>query len=221
VLITGGGELRLFDFGAAVRSHSSTCTPYRFFRLAGKPMYIAPEVYVPPRRAIPISCSASSMVGAIAQVPWEGYHCQVKIPCDAVVGRDCQAEVCGYEAQPHDVFGCGVLCFALTMNDFPYGQCYDPRYPRLLIPCLPGLNEHFKYVYQFGPDRLTETLRQMMQRSQKSFASVPGEDHGFELITSMLAWDPVRRPTASEVLEQLLRLPELQEVEPDHKRLRQ
>merc|ERR1719265_921846 len=41
------GDVRLMDFGQAVQSHSSDGTLLRFFTMAGKKAYRAPEAYVP------------------------------------------------------------------------------------------------------------------------------------------------------------------------------
>merc|ERR1712070_678000 len=187
------GEVRLMDFGQAVQSHSSDGTPLRFFTMAGKKAYRAPEVYVPARGStraridVPIaagfanSLTQTSHGHGIQFLKLRGlqYLCEVKVPDEAKPGSSCDADLMGYTVPPVDVFACGVCLFILCLGFPPWGQAMlsDP---------------HFAHTYRQGDKGIPDTI----QRYSKS----PLSTNLVQLLVEMMRTDPSRRPTVDECL---------------------
>lgn len=69
------------DYGMAVRSHSSSGTPLRYFREVGKNFYRAPECYVPTREEVVVTAPLSSSPGDIAMARFApNFLCEVRLP---------------------------------------------------------------------------------------------------------------------------------------------
>merc|ERR1711988_1459606 len=77
-------SLKLMDFGVAVRSHSTSGIPLRYFRAAGKNFYRAPECYVPLTTDARVVSPDDSKPGDIVMVrTGSGYLCEVRLPLDS------------------------------------------------------------------------------------------------------------------------------------------
>lgn len=174
------GEVRLMDFGMAVRSHTSSGTPLRFYRAVGKNYYRGPECYVPATAEVSITAPAGSAPGDVAMMKVTGgYLCEVKLPPDAVAAKPCRAEVWGYEACPTDVFATGVCLFILLTGHPPFGRA-------MLVDAL------FSYLHGQGD----QGLERLMGSWSKA---LPSADL-MSLMVSMMRAEPTSRPTVDECL---------------------
>mmetsp|Transcript_54495 Transcript_54495/g.97782 ORF Transcript_54495/g.97782 Transcript_54495/m.97782 type:complete len:533 (-) Transcript_54495:273-1871(-) len=175
-----GDEVRLMDFGMAVKSHSASGTPLRFFRYVGKDFYRAPECYVPTSDQVRIAAPDDAVPGAVTLVRTsDGYLCEVRMPADVKPNRTCMAELWGYAAQPADIFSVGICMFIMG------NQCPPWHFARLTDPS-------FAYKHNRGDDGLAGILQQW----KKPLLS----PQVMTLLSSMLRSDPVQRPSALECL---------------------
>jgi serine/threonine protein kinase len=172
------GKFRLMDFGQAVQTHSAEGLPLRYFRSVGKPVYRAPEAYVPPDRCIKVLMPANSAPGSIMQAS-STKLCEVRSPADAAPGQVCIAEACGYEVMPLDTFACGVAFFIIAWQ--------VPLW-RHALP----LDPTFRFIASNGLQNLV--LGWNLPIGQLSMEA-------FSLLSRMLATDPRLRPTITAVLE--------------------
>lgn len=177
-ILLRGDDLRLMDFGQAVQTHSSSGLPLRYFIAAGKPYYRGPECYNPAEELLQVLVPPKAQpeqVVLAASVSGE-YLCEVQLPLTGIhAGRAVAAEPWGYAAAPADVFACGVCLFILATGLPPWRQA-RPSDP------------HFAFAHEQG-------IPQMLMAWDKQ---LPPDEK--ELLTSMLRWDPTRRPTATDCL---------------------
>mmetsp|Transcript_91095 Transcript_91095/g.283166 ORF Transcript_91095/g.283166 Transcript_91095/m.283166 type:complete len:413 (-) Transcript_91095:48-1286(-) len=175
-----GGTARLVDFGMAVRSHSASGAPLRFFRAVGKDCYRAPEVYVPPNATFRVPAPPAAAPRDVVMVKaGSGYLCEVRLPPGAAPGRVCTADTWGYAAQPVDVFSTGVCLFALAW------QC--PPWQRAMLS-----DAMFAFVHGRGDTGLADLLRHWKKPLLRPEA--------MRLLTEMLRPDPAQRPSAAACL---------------------
>lgn len=176
------GIVRLMDFGMAVQTHSQCGEPLRYFRLAGKDTYRAPECYVPTGATVRVEAPSTSHAGdvVLALAP-SGSLCQARLPADAV--GPCTAEVWGYAVPPVDVFACGVCLFSLFWGVAPWKRA---------IPAGARYDAYFGFVYKCGDAGIEQLLRSW----QKPLLA----PEAMELLRGMLRPDPAGRPTVDECL---------------------
>jgi len=182
-----GGEVRLMDFGQAVQTHSSDGIPLRFFTLAGKKAYRAPEAYVPAhggtraRIDVPFSADISTdgLRSRFLKLRGLQYLCEVKVPDGATPGSSCDADLMGYTVPPVDVFACGVCVFILCLGFPPWGQATLS-------------NPHFAHFYRQGEQGIPDTIRR--------YAKSPLSSNLVRLLVDMMRTDPSLRPTVEECL---------------------
>mmetsp|Transcript_160421 Transcript_160421/g.514881 ORF Transcript_160421/g.514881 Transcript_160421/m.514881 type:complete len:251 (-) Transcript_160421:167-919(-) len=171
------GNVRLVDFGAAVRSHSSSGSAFRYFRAAGKEFYRAPEGWVPEVAQIDLLTPQAAAPGAIIQaVARRSYLSQVRLPSTAEPGALCRADVMGYEATPMDVFASGV-CLFIMMYGCPIFKESNLK------------DQTFLFLHANGLERLIE-----------DWDMEPASPEAFELLNGMLCTDPTRRWSAEQCL---------------------
>jgi len=174
------GEVRLMDFGMAVRTHSDSGSALRYFRAVGKDVYRAPETYVPKCATIDVTVPAVIPESKVALIRSDdGYLCAVRLDDGAVPEQSCAAEVWGYEAQPCDLFSVAVCMFILCW------QCPPWRRARFSDPI-------FAYVHSGQDGGIEKILRQW----QKHLLSL----EAMQLLGEMLQMDPAKRPTADACL---------------------
>jgi len=174
------GEVRLMDFGMAVRSHSDSGSALRYFRAVGKDAYRAPETYVPKRAKIDVTVPAFIPENNVVLVRSDdGYLCEVRLDDGVVLGQSCTAEVWGYEVQPCDIFSVAVCIFILCW------QCQPWKKARFSDPL-------FAYIYSGGDSGIEKLVRQW----QKPILS----PEAMQLLGEMLQMDPAKRPTADACL---------------------
>lgn len=119
-LLVKGDSLRLMDFGQAVVLNTEEGFPYRYFGIAGKAFYRAPESYIP-RKAVMAQVPTEGFVpGAVLQVKAGGYFCDVQFNVNAAPGTVGQAQPYGYVVAPCDAFACGVCMFILQTQQPPW-----------------------------------------------------------------------------------------------------
>jgi serine/threonine protein kinase len=186
------GEVRLMDFGQAVQSHSSDGTPLRFFTMAGKQPYRAPEAFVPTRGYVPARGVARARVDVplathnkhssgiqFLQLRGMQYLCEVNIPDEAKPGTSCDADLMGYTVPPVDVFACGVCLFILCLGVPPWGQAMlsDP---------------HFAHFHRQGENGVPDFMRR--------YSKSPLSPSLMQLLVEMMRTDPSMRPTVEECL---------------------
>jgi len=174
-------SVKLMDFGVAVRSHTTSGVPLRYFRAAGKNFYRAPECYVPLTVETRVVAPVDSQAGDIVMVKTlDGYLCEVRLPPNAVPGRSCKAEVWGYAVQPVDIFAAGMAICILC--------CGFPIWQKALL-----VDPTFAYVHSLGE----EGLSLLLQRWQKPLPA-PG---ALQLLAGMLRTTaPSERLSAEEAL---------------------
>lgn len=187
------GEVRLMDFGQAVQSHSADGTPLRFFTLAGKKAYRAPEACVPAhgnaRARIDVPFAADTAAALTRKDQGPGTHflklrglqylCEVKVPDGAEPGSSCDADLMGYMVPPVDVFACGVCMFILCLGFPPWGHAMLS-------------DQHFAHFYRQGDKGIPDTI----QRYSKS----PLSTNLVQLLVEMMRTDPSLRPNVQECL---------------------
>jgi len=175
------GNVTLMDFGMAVRSHSSSGTPLRYFREVGKAFYRAPECYVPARETVGMTAPLSSNPGDIvmAQVV-PNFLCEVRLPANVVPGQACVADVWGYAAAPADVFALGICMFILAF------QCPAWEFAKLS-------NRFFAQFYNSTDNGLESLLKNWNKQVLSPQAML--------VLTDMLQAPPTKRPSAASCLE--------------------
>jgi serine/threonine protein kinase len=175
------GAVRLMDYGMAVRSHSSTGTPLRYFREVGKSFYRAPECYVPERASATVTAPSTSAPGDVVLTHVApNYLCEVRLPSDMVPGQACTADVWGYEAVPADMFALGLCMFIMSF------QC--PAWE-----CAKLSNQFFAHVHNSGEKGLESLVTMWGKQAMLS-------PEGMELISSLLQVDPLKRPSPDSCL---------------------
>lgn len=174
-------SLKLMDFGVAVRSHSASGIPLRYFRAAGKNFYRAPECYVPLTKETSIIAPAGCHPGDVVMLnAGDGYLCEVRLPQDSVAGKRCKAEVWGYTVQPADIFAAGMAICILC--------CGFPIWQRALLA-----DPTFAYVHSLRDAGLSTLLRRWQKPLPPSAA--------MELLNGMLRTsEPSKRLSAKECL---------------------
>jgi serine/threonine protein kinase len=174
------GTVRVMDFGMAVCSHSSSGTPLRYFRPAGKDSYRAPECNVPSRAEVKVTAPSASAPGDIVIVPVETeFLCEIRLPVHAVACSPCTGEVWGFAATPADVFSLGLCIFKLLFQGTPWeiAKLSDQSFARV-------------YRSQIsGSETLLDTKRSASIGSAAS-----------SLLTDMLQVDPSIRPSVTACL---------------------
>jgi serine/threonine protein kinase len=177
-ILLRGEDLRLMDFGQAVRTHSSAGLPLRYFVAAGKPYYRGSELYNPAEALLQVVVPPRSQPGQVvfaASVSGE-YLCEVRLPLGGIhAGSAAAAEPWGYAAAPADIFACGVCLFILATGLPPWKQA-RPSDP------------HFAYANEQGVSQLLMAWDKQLPPDEQ------------ELLVSMLRWDPAQRPTATDCL---------------------
>mmetsp|Transcript_59400 Transcript_59400/g.130414 ORF Transcript_59400/g.130414 Transcript_59400/m.130414 type:complete len:436 (+) Transcript_59400:121-1428(+) len=170
-------DIRLMDFGAAVRSHSASGMAYRYFRGVGKEFYRAPESWVPMATQIDVMTPANAHPDDIIQaVARQSYLTQVRLPSNAVPGRCCRADVVGYEATPVDVFSSGVTAFIMLFGN-----------PLFSVANL--TDQVFQYIRENG-----------LQSLLSSWGFPLPAPEAMELLNGMLAIDPTKRWSVNRCL---------------------
>jgi len=144
-LLLRNGQLRLMDFGQAVRLRDDSGAPYYYFQQCGKDYYRAPEVYIPPLQGLQLQAMVPQgwAPGREVQVAGNGYMFLVRFPHDAVPEQVAVATLAGYPAAPIDVFAAGVVFFILHAQAQPWDLA------------MPGLHK-FQWVYENGIQALLE-----------------------------------------------------------------
>lgn len=171
------GNVRLMDFGMAVRSRTASGTPLRYFRSVGKDFYRAPECYVPVSSEVTVTVPTGAAPGdVVTTTVAEVYHCDVRLPANAQPGQQCKAEVWGYTTDSADVFAVGVCLFIMLVGAPPW------RMATLT-------DDIFCYVRANGLEALLRSWR---------LPALPAR--AIELAVAMTALDPCSRPTAAECL---------------------
>lgn len=173
------GNVRLIDFGMAVRSHSSFGVPLRYFRVAsGKTYYGPPECYVPNVPEVPVCAPMGFSLGqGVVQMAVEGdCLCEVRLPECAVLGANCMAEVWGYQTSPADIFSLGICAFILDTGRSPW-TCARPSDPSFALAREGGLYSVL--------EKMNKELR------------CP---EAMQLLTKILQPNPMLRPSAAACL---------------------
>jgi len=181
------GQIRLMDFGQAVRTRSDRGTPLRYFNQVGKPVYRPPECMIPTAAQIQVTypgadhpCFASGPLPAIALVPGAGgFLCEVELPANAAPGQTAAASPLGYLTEPADLFQCGVCLFILKWRVPPWGHA-------LL------LDQRFAYIHSRGPKGVQSLL--------EAWRKPVGTPDVMDLVSRLMLSDPRRRPTLPEIM---------------------
>jgi len=149
-LLYKDGELRLMDFGQAVRLQANDGTPLRYFRLRGKNFYRAPECYAPQHLQVQVPFREENTPGQVTQVVGGEYMCNVRFPLNAVPGETAVADLWGYDAALMDVFACGVVLFILQTQVPPWRQavCADLGFRYAWQHGAAALCQHFKRPFE-------------------------------------------------------------------------
>ncbi|CAE8622699.1 unnamed protein product, partial [Polarella glacialis] len=192
-LLLQGADVRLMDFGQAVRSSDlEGGQPLRYFIPAGKPYYRAPECYVPAQAEVEVLVPELALPGSVVlarpcAAGLSSSLCEVRLPLSLPEpGGRCSAETWGYEAQPADAFACGVCLFIFATGSPPWRQALlsDP---------------HFAWVHGQG----VVNLLRAWQKSPTPPSWQAEELAGFEqVLASLLCSEPSRRPALAESLQQ-------------------
>lgn len=181
-----GDRIRLMDFGMAVRSHSASGTPLRYFRAVGKEFYRAPECYVPRAAEVMVTVPDGTKGGDVllSKTNWQGddYLCEVRLPSHLTPEqqRVCKAEVWGYATAAADVWAVAICFFIIGF------QCPPWNWAMLDDPS-------FAYVHQAGDGGLEAVLKNW----GKTFLS----SEAMHLLKDMLHIQPSQRPSAANCLE--------------------
>lgn len=171
------GNVRVMDFGMAVRSTTLAGTELRYFRSVGKDYYRACECYVPPAHEVEVTMPANSAPGNLVVMAVNGKHiCEVRMPMDGKPGSKCKAEVWGYAACPADIWSVGVCIFAMMVGRPAWEKAHlgDKLF---VLATRQGLA---KFVQQLRKPELPCAAQQLLDR--------------------MLSCLPAKRPTASDCL---------------------
>jgi serine/threonine protein kinase len=175
--------VRLMDYGMAVRSHSSSGVPLRYFRQVGKDFYRAPECYVPTREEVSVTAPPSSSPGAIVMARSSpSFLCEVRLPQDVMPGTNCIAECWGYSVVPADVFAVGVCMFILAFQVPPWEMAKVT-------------NRFFAHVYNCSSEE--EGLKSLLRQWNKHHSVSPDAMH---FLSEMLRVEPTKRPSTASCL---------------------
>jgi serine/threonine protein kinase len=176
-----GGVVRLMDYGMAVRSHSSSGTPLRYFREVGKGFYRAPECYVPTREETAVTVPAFANPGDVVmmRVP-PNFLCEVRLPTASKPGATCLADVWGYAAAPGDIWSVAICMFILAF------QCPLWQSARLSDRC-------FAHFYNSGENGVQSLVALWNKKQALS-------DEAMSMLADMLHPEPYKRPSAASCL---------------------
>jgi len=180
-------QIKLMDFGMAVRSHSTSGTTLRYFRPVGKDFYRAPECYVPRVTETKVQVPDNAKGGDVIMATCDEYLCEVRLPPNARPGQmACVADVWGYAVGPADVWAVGICLFILAF------QC--PPWNWAMLD-----DDAFGYVHAFGVNSSDCGLEAVL----KSWGKTPLSKEAMQFLRDVLQPDPVQRPSASECLQSL------------------
>lgn len=180
------GSAKLMDFGMAVRSHTASGSPLRFFRSVGKSFYRAPECYVPQVPELKVVAPPGSAPGDIvlAKVQLrDTFLCEARLPERVSPGSLCVAETWGYAAQPADMFAVGVCMFILAF------QCPPWREARLSDP-------YFAVVHSSGVQAGIEKHLKQWKKAETLCSEA------MQMLISLLSIEPAVRPSATDCLKE-------------------
>jgi len=188
-ILLKGGQIKLMDFGMAVRSHSASGTPLRYFRSVGKDFYRAPECYVPTVMetsvSVPDGAKGGDVILAKTTLERDRFWCEVRLPPH--MGPDektCKAEVWGYTTAPADIWAVAICIFILGF------QC--PPWNWAMLD-----DASFAYVTHVEESCNESGLEAVLKNWGKKFLS----DEAMRLLRDMLKPDPALRPCATECLQ--------------------
>eukprot|EP00927_Polykrikos_kofoidii_P004402 TRINITY_DN11737_c0_g1_i1.p1 TRINITY_DN11737_c0_g1~~TRINITY_DN11737_c0_g1_i1.p1 ORF type:complete len:672 (-),score=85.82 TRINITY_DN11737_c0_g1_i1:253-2268(-) len=179
------GDLKLMDFGQAVLLRNHAGETLRYFQVSAKPMYRAPEAYIPPVPYLQVMCQVpdDQAEGRVVQmVPTGGYLSEVRfaagvLPRQAPTEQlpTARAQICGYQAGPADMFACGVCLFVMHTRSPPWQTAQV-------------MDKSFRFVYTHG-------VLTLLERWQKPMVS-----HAAELLRRLVSPSPAARPDAAACL---------------------
>lgn len=183
------GTVKLMDFGMAVRSHSASGTPLRYFRPVGKDFYRAPECYVPKTTGVNVAVPEGAKSGEVisVQTAFKGdrYLCDVCLPTNLAPGqRVCRAEVWGYTAEPADMWALGICIFILGFRCPPWNWAMLD-------------DSAFGYVHAVDQGSEGSGLEAVLKTWGKTLLC----QDAMQLLKSLLTVDPAKRPSANDCLE--------------------
>jgi serine/threonine protein kinase len=176
----GNAVIKLIDFGMAVRSHSASGAPLRFFRAVGKDFYRAPECYVPAGSKARVVAPCGATPGDVILVPVGSVLTEVRLPETVTAGQVCIADHWGYEAQSADQFAVAVCMFILAWQSPMWHQA------TLADPSFSFVRSHV----HGGPEALLV-----------SWGKKPLSSNAMGLLTDMAQIVPAERPTAAKCLD--------------------
>lgn len=172
--------VKLMDYGMAVQCRSPAGVPLRYYGEVGKAFYRPPEGYVPPRDQVTVTAPCSAKPGDIVMTSVQtSFLCQVRLPQDALPGKECLADVWGYAVVPADIFALGVCLFILSFQAPPWEFAK------------PG-NRFFAHVRKSAEG--IASLPKLWGKGQ--LLSTPG----MSMLSDMMQTDPGKRPSASDCL---------------------
>lgn len=119
-ILLSKGDIRLMDFGQAVRSQSSSGQLLRYFLATGKPYYRPPETYIPGSQRLQVMVPPGLSPGqvALAYTPGQEFLCHVRLlDVEASV-----AEPYGYTAPAVDIFATAVSVLIMFFAAPPWKQ---------------------------------------------------------------------------------------------------
>lgn len=193
ILVTFGedveGQIRLMDFGQAVRTHSADGVVLRYFIACGKQYYRGPECYIPRQPKVLVK-HASAQPGDVVMAQLldnaqkrTGYACQVRLPPDFKENEVCSADLWGYAAGPLDVFSCGVALFILAFKAPPW---------KMAMLADPG----FAWIMGQQPN-VSKALEAMVKKWKRP----PLAASAMEMLAETITMDPARRPSVEQCLQ--------------------
>jgi serine/threonine protein kinase len=186
-VLLNGQDVRLMDFGQAVRSHSEAGEELRYFRAAGKPYYRSCNMYVP-RHHLNMVAPAGIQGGQVISypgAPW--FFCDVVMPHNVVPGQQCTVTPAGYHVRPADVFACGVCAFVLSTRLPPW---------RDTNPWVSGgaADPSFVHVCRYGIEALLQAWVQARACRQL-------EPEALDFLARAMNMDASQRPTSETLLQ--------------------
>jgi serine/threonine protein kinase len=115
--------VKVMDFGASVRTHSSSGQVLRYFLAVGKDFYRAPECYVPPYPRMTVKTPLDPIPNETRMLRVDNdFLCEVKLPAECSPGQHCSVDVLGYTAAPLDVFAVGICMFMMAFQCLPWSR---------------------------------------------------------------------------------------------------